>query len=699
MADRFFDSHEFRDHAAFVRRLARRLVHDETAAEDLVQDTWVAALERPPEREGGLRAWLARVLRNQAALRLRSGDRRRRREAAGAREEAVPETAELLERTELHASVVQAALGLPEPYRDVILRRFWQEEKPAEIARALGIPEPTVRTRLRRGLDQLRDRLRADRHFSAGLFLPSLLTLAREPGPVAPALPLGPSVATGLLTVLTMKKALVFGAVALAATLYWIPRGNPTPLPAQAEEKVVEPERLAEPLEVATPAQRVAAPVVTPEEPAPVEAAAAPKAEAPAIEPTPEVVGEDRGWLLFVVEDSHGNPVPRASIQMTQFSVENENGSRSSMSWYLEDSNGSTDLEGELRLWFPRTLAAQLGPRDTVTAVGFQVSHPDYVTHYNWSYAVAAEAAEDENEEQRVEITLAAGSLVTVSGWVDSPDDVITEVEAILDFESRVSDADWVPLADGRPSCAKVPPGVHFLYLGHAGPGGRWFSRVERFELVEGQSVDLHLELHPPQDYVGRLDDNVPRPIENGEVHLNLSSHEGPTVLSHSRKGRIEPDGTFRFENLPPGTGELVAICDGWACVMEVAQQGERTIYLPPRVDTGEWADAVFVLPMEPTGTAEVTVLDDEGNPLADASVTFWPNVHWSNGHSTLFADRPWHAFTDLTGRALIPHLPAGRRAYGVTHAEYLEPGGGLLFHEVVSDRVGSAEVTLARPD
>ena len=53
-------------HAEFVRRLARSLLHDEAAAEDVVQETYLAALVRPPRvtGEATARAWLARVVRN-----------------------------------------------------------------------------------------------------------------------------------------------------------------------------------------------------------------------------------------------------------------------------------------------------------------------------------------------------------------------------------------------------------------------------------------------------------------------------------------------------------------------------------------------------------------------------------------------------------------------------------------------------------
>lgn len=53
-------------HADWVRALARALVADPAGADDLVQETWLAALDRPPAHAQDLRAWLGTVLRNLA---------------------------------------------------------------------------------------------------------------------------------------------------------------------------------------------------------------------------------------------------------------------------------------------------------------------------------------------------------------------------------------------------------------------------------------------------------------------------------------------------------------------------------------------------------------------------------------------------------------------------------------------------------
>ncbi|HVS19508.1 MAG TPA: sigma factor, partial [Planctomycetota bacterium] len=53
-------------HTAYLRGVARALLGAGADADDLVQDTRVAAREHPPRRAGGLRAWLGTVARNRA---------------------------------------------------------------------------------------------------------------------------------------------------------------------------------------------------------------------------------------------------------------------------------------------------------------------------------------------------------------------------------------------------------------------------------------------------------------------------------------------------------------------------------------------------------------------------------------------------------------------------------------------------------
>lgn len=146
-------------HADFVRRLARELVGEGAGAEDLAQEVWLAALHQPPRSGERLRGWLSVTARNLLANRRREQGRRGAREQDAAREESVPSAELVLEREEVRAQVVRAVLALDEPLREVVLLRYYEGLAPREVARRLGVPAATVRTRLHRGLLRLRARL------------------------------------------------------------------------------------------------------------------------------------------------------------------------------------------------------------------------------------------------------------------------------------------------------------------------------------------------------------------------------------------------------------------------------------------------------------------------------------------------------------------------------------------------------------
>ena len=152
-------------HKGWLTSLARELVGDRQRAEDLVQSTWVAALERPPRAadEPGLRAWLARVARNLARGTHRGDARRAAREQRGARPEHEPSVTDALERFALQRAVVEAVMALEPPAREIVVLRYFEGLAPRQIAARLGLSGPAVRSRLNRALDVLRARLGAER--------------------------------------------------------------------------------------------------------------------------------------------------------------------------------------------------------------------------------------------------------------------------------------------------------------------------------------------------------------------------------------------------------------------------------------------------------------------------------------------------------------------------------------------------------
>jgi len=110
----------------WVRRLARTLVTGDERAADVAQETWLAALQRPPAHERNLRGWLTSVARNAARKLVRSESRRQRHEtesAAGSGE--IPSAAAMVERAELQWRVVVVVFALDEPIRSTLFWRYF----------------------------------------------------------------------------------------------------------------------------------------------------------------------------------------------------------------------------------------------------------------------------------------------------------------------------------------------------------------------------------------------------------------------------------------------------------------------------------------------------------------------------------------------------------------------------------------------
>jgi len=224
----------------WVRRLARALLHDDAAADDVAQETWLVASSQRPDEDRPLRPWLARVVRNLARTRRRGEARSGEREAAYAQaaDHSVATPAELVERVELQRVVAGEVLALEEPYRSTVLLHFFEGLASAEIARRLGIPDGTVRRRLKTALDQLRAHLQARTDQPRRGWLAALAPLARADQPAAP-----PSILLGALVV---KKIIVIAVVLVLVVIgavVWKLRGSGErpAVPATAAQLLLRP--------------------------------------------------------------------------------------------------------------------------------------------------------------------------------------------------------------------------------------------------------------------------------------------------------------------------------------------------------------------------------------------------------------------------------------------------------------------------
>jgi len=161
-----------RRHNRALFRTARAILRDDAEAEDALQEAYLQAYGAIANyrAEAKLSTWLARIVANEALMRVR---KRTRRAVIvplqpGASEDEIDEIPDdnmddkperSAQRSEIRRLLEAQIDLLPDDYRVVFVLRAVEELSVEETAEALGIPPATVRTRLFRARSLLREAL------------------------------------------------------------------------------------------------------------------------------------------------------------------------------------------------------------------------------------------------------------------------------------------------------------------------------------------------------------------------------------------------------------------------------------------------------------------------------------------------------------------------------------------------------------
>jgi RNA polymerase sigma-70 factor (ECF subfamily) len=158
--------HLMRRHNARVYRAARAILHDDSEAEDVMQDAYVRAYEHLAEFEGRAKfsTWVTRIAVNEALLRLRRSKRFDPLETHSDQEPSMsaPSSSSPEQQAsdvEMRAVLEKAVGQLPDEFRAVFVLRAVEGMSGAETAECLGIAEETVKTRLHRARGRLQEML------------------------------------------------------------------------------------------------------------------------------------------------------------------------------------------------------------------------------------------------------------------------------------------------------------------------------------------------------------------------------------------------------------------------------------------------------------------------------------------------------------------------------------------------------------
>ncbi len=169
LLDRLIEQYQFR-----LFRYLWHLTGDRQTAEDLFQETWVRVLERGHQYDGRNRfeAWLFSIARHlvidRARLKKSSSldaltDPNEPGGGVQFEDGSLPSPFEELSGKEEASRLSAAMQRIPATYREVLVLRFQEDLKLEEIGAVANIPLSTVKSRLYRGLSELRNLLEGDR--------------------------------------------------------------------------------------------------------------------------------------------------------------------------------------------------------------------------------------------------------------------------------------------------------------------------------------------------------------------------------------------------------------------------------------------------------------------------------------------------------------------------------------------------------
>jgi len=607
------------EHGPWLRRLALALADHPADADDLVQETWLAALERPPDESRAARSWMRTVARRVVSRGRRRDDSRMRRDRLAAPAETLPSTDELVVQGEMLRRMLRAVSRLDEDQRRTVLLRYVTGLSSAEIARRERTPGATVRSRLKRALDRIRAEVapdQGDRHTLLALGAGAALATPPDAASSATAATGGP-----LLALKVVAAVLVFAAI------WWVgARALREPSPPIAADPaghlVAGPDR-----EEAAPDPHAGAQTSGTTQGA--------RSATPTPDSEPERAHASTAPDLVVrVVEPGGRPVPGVPLDVA----------RDLGVAIFPHATVTTDAQGRVEL------------RDLPASTYKIVPSPDEHGHFlsPW-FLPDIDPLDHRREAARVEVP--AGGTTT---FVEL---VVARAAAI---EGRVVDEAGEPVAGAHARLhLESDRGSWSQTLGSTDAQGRYRSTAVpvhpgRFEVVasdprfaERATVELHPQIGgrhrlPPlvlrgrrASLAGQIVDARGEPVH--EVVVLASDGE------ERESARTHEHGAFEIVGLEPGVYRIEAR----DFVLSVDPG-------PVPLAEGEWRDLGRLALAEPERKLTGRVRLEEGDPVEDARVRLGPYETRTDdeGRFEIRGDRS--DLLPLRVRARIPELGAG---------------------------------------
>ena len=416
---------------------------------------------------------------------------------------------------------------------------------------------------------------------------------------------------------------------------------------------------------------------------------------------------------VMTVVDSAGKPIKDVVVTPYALRPKTAGGAGGHYGWIsdlrgVEPTPVTTDQSGQVLITYPRYVVERL----ETEKITIRLNHPNYVSS-NPEVTVSAFPARGAPWKVWLDyyitrlkhkvivshpapvILLKGGSVVLKPSSVDSS----MQFYAISSSSGNFEEGFWQREPSGEVVTYKHETGSHSLrMIGRNEGGGLMFSDIINTTIEAGKTNHIQVTLKEGHTVRGKLDAHVSRPVVNGVVVVNINppaANDGNYPLMWHSWAKVESDGTFEVSSLPPGELEIIALCSGF--VSKSAPGGARPFGVPQKYDL-EDEELDIVVEMEPTAYLEVTVLDENEEPIEGAQVYTSPNVRWGDRFSTIFGGDCYHTMdrlmsldaperdknlakqrgfagvTDTSGLAVLSNVPVHTTSFGVEHTDYVLP-------------------------
>jgi len=145
-----------------VLRIATAYTRDSTIAEDIFQEVFIKVARNINkfENRSSEKTWIIRITINTCKDFLKSSWNKKVVPMESIETTLNTYSEDKILESEKATLVIQEILRLPLKYKEILLLYYYQDLNTLEIAKVLSIPEASVRTRLRRARDIIKDKLK-----------------------------------------------------------------------------------------------------------------------------------------------------------------------------------------------------------------------------------------------------------------------------------------------------------------------------------------------------------------------------------------------------------------------------------------------------------------------------------------------------------------------------------------------------------